>query len=685
MIAKPSTRAIDVDESGRFPLRPSSLLDVLAGLAGLLSRGRSIDLGSTLRLIGEAVGVDRMYLFENDVEPETGRTRCTQRFEWAHTSVSPEIDNPTLVQLAYADASDVLEDVLRRGEAFAGVTRELEPKLRAVLEPQGILSVCLVPVMIDEQLWGFVGFDDCHCEREWTAEEVTFLQLIAAIVGGSVAREQIRSALRETEAQYRYLVDNVHEVIFETDRERRITFLNRSWERQLGYRIDESLGAPLVEFIEPDRRAIVLREVDETIGGGSNTYRHAAPFIAKSGEQRWMQILCRFKRDEHGAVTGVLGTMTDVTERRWAEEAMRRQQLDESLSTLAGGIAHDFNNVLHGMLAAVQILALDHAEDPRSAELLDAIRTSGERMADMTSQLLAYSRGGSHEAAPLDPQTLVEDALKIARLPPNVRVVLAPPPAPFACVEGDRGQLFQVVLNLVVNAVEAMERGGELRIDVRALELDAADALVRDRTLKAGSYVRLSFADGGRGIDPAARSRIFDPFFSTKARGRGLGLAAARGIAAKHGGTITVESELGRGSTFHVVLPRHEGALPAGTESTLKPVHGGLVLLVDDEEHILHVTAAGLEQAGHRVLRARNGREALELFDAHAGEIDAALVDYVMPELDGGELVRALLARDPELRVILCTGYHQRDESLGGVPRLEKPFPIATLLAMLER
>lgn len=526
----------------------SSRLELVAALSDGLSRGRPVD--ALLRwLFTESGGVDRVYVLGEEVRG--GRLRS--RFTWALTGGAPP-------HRAF-DAADLgpLGPPLRRGEALAHPARDFAPETQAILDDAGILSLCLVPVRVLDGCFGLVAFADCQEARAYSDEEVSFLRTTAALLGGHLARARMRTLLVEAEAQHRKLVDNLHEIIFETAADTTITFLNRAWERRLGYAVEESLGTSMVDYLAPEGREAAEAEVFAAVAAGDESCLHEASYVAKSGERRWMQVFCHFTRDEQGALTGMLGTMTDITDQRWAEEAIRRHQLDESLSTLAGGIAHDLNNVLHGMLGAVEILKRDHAADPAAADLLDAIQTSGERMGDMTRQLLAYARGGRYEAAVLDVSAVLRDALKLASLPPQVRVTVDTSPP--ARVEGDRGLLFQVLLNLIINAFESMEQGGELRIEVDAVTLESSDPLVRQWTLRPGPYVRLSFIDGGGGIEPLALKRIFEPFFSTKARGRGLGLAAARGIVAKHSGAITVESELGRGSTFRVFLPRHDGEL----------------------------------------------------------------------------------------------------------------------------
>jgi two-component system cell cycle sensor histidine kinase/response regulator CckA len=673
---------------GRFEMKRWQLLDVLAAIAGMLSRGRVIDVDAALREIGEAVGVDRVYLFESSTEEGLGRLLCSQRFEWAAGSVSAEIDNPALQRLPYEDIGPDFERALRAGEVVASLTRDVEPTFRALLEPQGVLSVCIVPVMVEEHVWGFVGFDDCHEERVWSADEISVLRLIAAVLGGHYWREQMRSALATREAQYRYLLDNVDEVILEADADGRLTFLNRAWEKHFGFAVDDSLGRNLFDFADGEDAAVLRAAFEAAVEGTGPGLSREARFRTPDAERRWVQLSLRFQRDVEGRIAAILGTLEDVTERRWAEEALRRQQLEQSLSTLAGGIAHDLNNVLHGMLTAAEILARRNREDARSAELLSIITTGGERMADMTRQLMAYARGGVYETMLLDPLQLVEDALKIGRgkLPAHVQVELVAL-LDDVRVRGDRGQLFQVLLNLLVNAVEAMGDGGVLRIEVEEAVLAGPDVLVRERIVSEGSYVRISFVDQGHGIDPHLLPRIFEPFFSTKSQGRGLGLAAARGIVASHGGAISVESEVELGSTFHVLLPRVDAVIGRVHEPASSPEARGLVLLVDDEEAILRVTAEQLQDAGYRVLTARDGHSALALYDRYAAEIDAALVDYLMPGMDGAELVRALRARRRSLCVVLCSGYDRNlalTPELDDVPRLQKPFRLPAFLALLS-
>jgi PAS domain S-box-containing protein len=679
--ARPDT-APAPDESGRFPTRRADLLDILAAVASMLSRGEQVDLDQTLRLIGQAVGVDRMYLFENHVDPTTGKTLCSQRFEWAHDAVSAEIDNPRLQDLPYDAISDRLEAVLRRGEVFAAAAHELDPEgergMREVFEAQGIRSACIVPVMIDEELWGFVGFDDCHRTRIWRDEEIAVLRIVAAILGGHHSRERMRSDLAAAARQYRDVVDNVQEVIFECDAEGRLTFLSRAWETTLGHPVEESLGRRFVDFLLPSELERVARDTEATLRDGRAECFHELRFATEDGRERLLQVLCRLRRDDTGAPIGALGTLRDVTEQRCLEERLRQRQLDESLSTLAGGIAHDFNNVLHGLLAATE--ALERRGGADADELLGVIRTSGERMADLTSQLLAYARGGGYEVAPLAPDRLVSDALTIARgrIPPHVALEVDAPDVDWV-VDADRGQLFQVLLNLVMNAVESMRRGGRLGVRIDAVDLAPSDPFAREHRLNPGAYASIEVADDGDGIDEALLPRIFDPYFSTKAQGRGLGLAAAKGIAASHGGTITVQSRRGAGSTFRLLLPRRPAPRGADrAEPRPRPDEGGVVLIVDDEEAILRTTSAALADAGHRVLTARDGAEALRAFDTNRDAIRAALVDYLLPDMNGAEVVAALRERAPDLHVVVCTGYDRaeigRSATLDGLPVLQKPF-----------
>ncbi|MHC4393268.1 MAG: hybrid sensor histidine kinase/response regulator, partial [Planctomycetota bacterium] len=366
--------------------------------------------------------------------------------------------------------------------------------------------------------------------------------------------------------------------------------------------------------------------------------------------------------------------------------------LSDRLGLLAGGVAHDFNNLLTGILADASLALNEVAKTDFLFEPLENIVCSARLAADLTKQLLIYAGRGDLELQAVDVSAEVERVVRLVETirpgGPEVRTDLAPG-MPRTLL--DRSQLSQVVLNLVLNALDAIDGPGEVMVRARVRELDGRPRSGRCfgvPELEAGSYISVSVSDNGVGMDESTMSRVFDPFFTTKPAGRGLGLAAAVGVVRVHGGVIVVESQLGRGSTFEVLLPIRPGdpAAPPAPERKPAPVVGGTLLLVDDKQLVRDAAARALKRHGYEVLQACDGVEALELFQAHAEEVKGVILDLIMPRMGGEETLDHLRALRPDLPVLLSSGYY---ESKAGqvvaddarVEFLAKPYTVAQLLA----
>jgi len=373
----------------------------------------------------------------------------------------------------------------------------------------------------------------------------------------------------------------------------------------------------------------------------------------------------------------------EVAHRERLQSQLARSQWLERLGLLAGGIAHDFNNLLAIVVGHASLL-LEHAKDPELKESLQAILTAGDRAQLLSSQLLAYAGRRERRAIPLDLGDEVRDIAELAQagLPSGVRLVVEPG-GEGAFALADRAQLQQVLLNLVVNAADATkERGGTVRVayGVRALDAPAASELEPATPRPALDYAFVRVADDGCGMDAATLAHVFDPFFSTKGAGRGLGLAAALGIARSHGGGFAVESEPGRGTVFTLFLPRTEQrpAAAVGPGAIARAAGRETVLVVDDDEDVRHVAARALGAAGYRAVEAGGGREAVEALRA-APDVRLAVVDMTMPGMDGEETLQALRALRPDLPVLLASGYDVHEAAarltrLPGVAFLAKPY-----------
>ncbi len=395
-----------------------------------------------------------------------------------------------------------------------------------------------------------------------------------------------------------------------------------------------------------------------------------------------------------GQVRGAIGVFLDITEKKKSEDRLRQAQKLESIGILAGGVAHDFNNLLAGIMGNASLL-----EDELPAGSRDKVASiiqASERAAMLTRQLLAYAGKGRFMVERVDFSRLVRDmaALLQASIPKKVHLVqhLSPDLPP---VEADPGQMQQIIMNLLLNASEAIPENRAGVIEIRTGERRVGPGEVVDEMsateLSPGEYVYLEVSDSGIGMEPEIKARIFDPFFTTKFTGRGLGLPSLAGVVRSHHGAVQVETAPEEGSTFRVFLPAAARSSPrsAETGSTGKHPRGGLVLVVDDEDILLGFARTALERAGYRVLTARDGQQAIEAFEQHAGEIDAVLLDLMMPVMDGRETAAALRAKRSDLLITLMSGYSEDEaerifanDSLAAF--IQKPFTARQLVEGLE-
>ena len=393
--------------------------------------------------------------------------------------------------------------------------------------------------------------------------------------------------------------------------------------------------------------------------------------------------------DDRDSQSAVLSVSSDVTERKRLEDQLRQAQKMEAIGLLAGGIAHDFNNLLTaiGGYTELVIQALDE-QDPRREDLQEVAKAARHAGA-MTRQLLAFSRRQILQSTVIDVNQLIADIQKLLRrtIPENIDLRLELNPA-LNPVRGDGGQLEQVILNLAINAGDAMAQGGQLRIVTENVNFDDAFAH-RHAPMPAGPYIRLAVSDTGVGMPPETKARIFEPFFTTKARsqGTGLGLATVYGIVKQSGGFIWVDSEVGRGTTFEVYLPMvHEPLTPAAPVPTVADAAGGsqTILLAEDDDAVRRLARDVLTSKGYTVLDASDGDEALAIARQYSGAIELLITDVVMPGLSGPDLATRLSMERPDLRVLYTSGYAENvimRAGMGhGLTLLAKPFLPGDLL-----
>lgn len=511
-------------------------------------------------------------------------------------------------------------------------------------------------------------------------------KLYTVILRDVTSRVQAEERLREQAA----LLDHAQDAIVLRDLDDHVIFWNKGAQRLYGWTPEEALGKSARDLIyagqseQFDEAMTVVIEHGEWVGERRQ--------FAKDGSEICTQCHLTLVRDEDGKPKSILAINTDVTEKKRIEAQFLRAQRLESIGTLAGGIAHDLNNVLSPILMAVRLLRLRFPDD-ESQNLLAALQASAERGAALVNQVLSFARGVEGERMSLQPKHLIREVVKIIKdtLPKSIEITLSAPDNLWP-VSGDPTQLHQVLMNLCVNARDAMPVGGRLTISAENTRIDENNGRM-NVDAKPGDYVLTRVSDTGVGIPPENIDRIFEPFFTTKDQGSGtgLGLSTVLGIVKSHGGFVDVYSEHGKGAEFRVYLPAIEPAIHAHLvedERAAPKGHGELILVVDDEAAIRQITRATLEGQGYSVLTASDGTEAISIYAQNRERIRAIIMDMVMPYLDGATAIRALKRLNPDVRVIATTGFKAPDPAAELAEAsvafiLPKPYTAEKLLQML--
>ena len=507
-----------------------------------------------------------------------------------------------------------------------------------------------------------------------------------AIRSDITERKRAEEQIREQAA----LLDQAQDAILVRDLDQNILFWNKGAEHIYGWTSDEAVGRNARDLMfkghstqfDEARQAVIAN--GEWKGEVHQTRRDGSAIIVES---RWTLV-----RDEQRNPKSILVINTDVTEKKRMESQFLRAQRMESIGTLAGGIAHDLNNVLSPILMAIDMLQL-RTTDEASRKWLDVLRTNAERGGDMVRQVLSFARGVEGERVALQPKHLIKEIVKILRetLPKSIEINFQIP-NDLWIISADATQMHQVLMNLCVNARDAMPEGGAISIRAENAFVDENYARMHIEA-KAGRFVLITVSDTGPGMSPEIQSRIFEPFFTTKemTKGTGLGLSTALSIVKSHGGFINVYSEPHKGSQFSLYLPALDtpGTVDAAALQTDLPLgQGELILVVDDEESIREITRGTLETFGYTVITASDGTEALALYADRKNEIAVVLTDMVMPFMDGPATIRALQRMNPQVRIIaasgLGTGHRVGEGPLEGVSVfLNKPYTAEKLLRTL--
>ena len=491
-------------------------------------------------------------------------------------------------------------------------------------------------------------------------------------------------------AEQAAFLDLASDAIMVRDLQGTLLFWNGAAERIYGWAREEVIGRSVLEVLHSDPKQ--LAEVNRlTISQGE--WHGELQHLTKDRREITSEARSTLIRDNEGHPKSILAIITDITEKKKFEAQVIRSQRMDSIGTLAGGIAHDLNNILAPIMMSIDSLKME-SPSPAATEILDTIKVSAQRGADIVRQVLFFARGVEGERVEVQPKHLLKDLESIIQntFPKDIRLHIFVPNDIWTIL-GDPTQVQQILLNLCVNARDAMPSGGRLTVGVENFVVDEQYAATNIQA-KAGRYVNISVTDSGMGVPKGILDKIFEPFFTTKelSKGTGLGLSTVMGIVKSHGGFINVYSEPGRGATFKVYLPAMKSSSEARKEQSgefsLPRGNGETVLVVDDEAPIVIITSKTLEAFGYRVLSAANGADAVDVYVRHRNEIAVVLTDMAMPVMDGSTTIRVLMRIDPAIKIIAASGHNATavaKASEAGVKHfLTKPYSAGNLLNTLR-
>jgi PAS domain S-box-containing protein len=595
-------------------------------------------------------------------------------------SSAPPPNEPRLLRIG----ERAVGDAARQHRAYVTNAASSAPEVgdTSWLRRERIVSFAAYPLVVDVRLVGVLAI---YARAAWTDETLDALASASGEIALGIERRQVDAQIRENEERTRFALNTVRMGIWEFDPLRNDLRFSETLGPVFGFAPEASPSDVLayVERVHQDDRAMLAQQAERVMTTGREGAAELRA-IWPDDSVHWIDIRARPLIDESGKVVRILGVCIDVSARKLLEEQFLHAQKMEGIGQLAGGVAHDFNNLLTAILGYAALLGDSLAlDDPRRQDL-DEIVKATDRATALTRQLLAFSRKQVLEPTIINLNTLIRDMSQMVSRLIGEDVHLVPVLAPdLASVRADPGQIHQVIMNLAVNARDAMPSGGRLSIETSNVDLDGA-YLLDHAVARPGAYVMLAVTDTGIGMSDQVRTRLFEPFFTTKEKGRGtgLGLATVYGIVQQSGGYIWVYSEPGQGTTFKVYLPAVDAERPDASQATAPAAaqHGTeTILLVEDEEAVRRLASVMLRRVGYQVIEAANPADAIAILEERRSVIAMLITDVVMPGSSGPALYERLLAHRPELKVLYMSGY--TDDSVirqgrlqPGAAFLQKPF-----------
>ncbi len=496
-------------------------------------------------------------------------------------------------------------------------------------------------------------------------------------------RKKAEMRLQESEDRLQELFRNSSDIVCVFNDKGIIKFISPAVERILNYKPIEILGKSIFEFIHTEDIDVTVRAMDAVINGANPGIPTELRIRKADGTWGFMEVLAN-NCLPNPAIKGIVANMREVSERKRLELQLQNAQKMEAIGRLAGGIAHDFNNILMGIQGYISLMLLKIDTLHPDFEKIINIQTLVQSGADLTGKLLGFARGGRYELKPTDVNTVLAKTVNLfGRTKKEITVHQQYEKKPWT-VEVDRVQIEQVILNLLVNAWQAMPQGGDIYVASQNISIDESSPV---KGVASGNYIKITVSDTGMGMDEETRTKIFEPFFTTKekVRGVGLGLASSFGIIKEHGGIIDVTSQPGAGTTFIIYLPTSDKKVPKEVYTAKTILTGSeSILLVDDESSIIEVCRDILINLGYKILTAGSGHEAVDIYKLNKGDVDLVILDMIMPGMNGSETYKKLKSLNPDIKVILSTGYSGSDQAQqildsGCQGLIQKPFRIDDL------
>ena len=611
----------------------------------------------SLTQIGSFAGISRVYIFEYDYLTNT----MANTYEW----IAPGISSRLIIyqNIDCAGIPWLMDQMLNNRIVNISDIEEIpELVIKNACKRDNIKSLLMVPLYIGEIYWGFIGFDECMHTRTWSNLDIGLLKAVAQLILIKIQHFRTIDSLMSSIARYLRIFETARDLMIIFDSQTgQIQAVNPIAQKVLGFSQDEMIHKDVSEFLAPPESGEPILDFKSLLS--IENVQLNLPFRRQDGTTIEMEVV--FTPDEYGGKTQVLAIARDITERKKAEqdklnmqEQLYHAQKMEAIGALAGGVSHDFNNIIMGILGYVKLCLSPKIDSHQLSESLKIILELAERAHNINKELLTFARKTEPKIQPMDVAKLISKVRSLVTMSISNKIILQIKLAPnLPTVPADENQIYQILMNLCMNATDAMPYGGALTVEAYPVYLDENDAK-RNIDAIPGNYMVLKVQDTGIGIPLEIKKRIFEPFYSTKGdRGTGLGLSISYGIVKAHNGFMEVESELGKGSVFKIFLP----ILPRPDQLQIGFINGRpsggteTILIIEGEPHLMSLLQKVLSQNGYQVLAASHGRQGMELLKSNS--VHLILFDLTMAIGNDYEIIKNFHAVSPETKIVITTGY----------------------------